>query len=144
MMNQVSFVNFRKSTFAATTIRNSFRSLVRFSYSMQTEFLCICRDTKSNDMVLQCSKCLFWQHAKCVAKYSNQPILNYICPKCWKLEEPVHSMTTFIACPSSIKGQWNNEIRRHISSPNFKVSRRINLNCVSVTDVSHVSVVSFH
>lgn len=137
MTNQVSFVFFLKSTFAATIIRNSRRRflIVRFSYSVETKFQCICRDTKSNGKIVHCPKCLHWQHEKCVAKYSDQPILNYLCPKCWKLEQPVQSSTTFIACPPSIKGQWNMEIRRHISSPSFKVSRRTNRNCVSVTEV---------
>lgn len=82
---------------------------------------CVCSRTKTRKTI-QCQRCLYFQHENCVAKYSLKPIVNYICPECWKLELPIQSSTTFIVSPPSIKMQWNEEIQKHIGNSHFRVS----------------------
>ncbi|KAJ6644542.1 E3 ubiquitin-protein ligase SHPRH, partial [Pseudolycoriella hygida] len=81
---------------------------------------CICIKSKRHNAI-QCKNCLYFQHVSCVAKYSQKPIVNYICPECWKLEPLVDSSTTFIVSPTSIKMQWNEEIVKHIANDNVRV-----------------------
>lgn len=96
------------------------------SPSTKTTLRCICDDTTNDDKkaTIQCSKCSHLQHGKCVNvnKHTKQSITSYMCPDCWKLEEPVSSSTTFIICPPTIRVQWYKEIQKHISCPHFKVS----------------------
>lgn len=82
---------------------------------------CVCSRTQRRKAI-QCQRCLYFQHENCVAKYSLKPIVNYICPECWKLELPIQSSTTFIVSPPSIKMQWNEEIQKHIGNSHFRVS----------------------
>lgn len=84
---------------------------------------CVCSLTQTGNKI-QCSRCLYFQHEKCVTKYSLRPIVNYICPECWKSEAPIQSSTTFIVSPPSIKMQWNEEIQKHIANSSFRVSQR--------------------
>lgn len=89
---------------------------------------CICSNSNTRK-VIQCPSCLHFQHENCVAKYSLKPIVNYICPECWKFEPLIDSSTTFIVSPPSIKMQWHDEIEKHISNSNFRVRTRLHLIC---------------
>ncbi|KAJ6623775.1 hypothetical protein Bhyg_17172 [Pseudolycoriella hygida] len=79
---------------------------------------CICHKSKGHNAI-QCKNCLYFQHVSCVAKYSQKPIVNYICPECWKLEPLVDSSTTSIVSRTSIM-QWNEEIVKHIANDNVR------------------------
>ncbi|KAG4066978.1 hypothetical protein HA402_007726 [Bradysia odoriphaga] len=81
---------------------------------------CVCTNGNTRKTV-QCPRCLYFQHEVCVAKYSVKPIVNYICPECWKLEPLTHSPSTFIVSPPSIKMQWQDEIQKHIADTKFRV-----------------------
>lgn len=85
---------------------------------------CLCAKKSVNDTV-RCRKCFMLQHRFCVSQFdrSNAPDAQYICPTCWQTEEPLMAKTTFIVSPPSIKLQWRDEVIKHISDENFKVSR---------------------
>lgn len=87
------------------------------------DFKCLCT-AKSRNELIQCTKCLCFQHRKCVFKYISGQLLpknKYMCPDCWRFEAPVQSKATFIISPKSIKMQWYSEILKHVNDPSFKV-----------------------
>uniref|UniRef100_A0A182NHY7 RING-type domain-containing protein n=1 Tax=Anopheles dirus TaxID=7168 RepID=A0A182NHY7_9DIPT len=89
----------------------------------EAELKCLCFRTNRKDTIA-CSKCGLLQHRKCVLKQC-QPggtaSRRYICPECWRTEPMVESGATIIVSPASIKHQWESEIRKHVSDPNFRV-----------------------
>lgn len=78
----------------------------------RTRFKCICGDEigRRRKDVVQCCSCRLKQHAKCVGFKRN---LDYICPACWKLQQPVPSRATLIITPPAIFQQWAHEIENH-------------------------------
>ncbi|XP_053664769.1 E3 ubiquitin-protein ligase SHPRH [Anopheles marshallii] len=84
---------------------------------------CFCTSTHRRKTIT-CRKCGRLQHRKCVLKH-HQPKQNipsrYICPECWRTEPLVESGATIIVSPASIKHQWESEIRKHVSDPNFRL-----------------------
>ncbi|XP_050073071.1 E3 ubiquitin-protein ligase SHPRH [Anopheles maculipalpis] len=88
------------------------------------ELRCLCIKTHRKKTIA-CSKCGRLQHRKCVLKH-HQPdrkksTFRYICPECWRTEPLVESGATIIVSPASIKHQWENEIRKHVCDPSFRV-----------------------
>lgn len=83
---------------------------------------CLCTSDVPTELI-QCTKCFWFQHRKCVSKYSPDQFVQtqYICPDCWRYEAPVQSKATFIVSPKSIKMQWQSEIAKHVNDPSFKV-----------------------
>lgn len=88
------------------------------SNSVQVEpaVLCVCGSTEpGSSQLISCEKCHKQQHTICVHYNLNDSLRwPYYCPHCWKDQEPIESKTTLIITPSSISGQWVEEIRRHI------------------------------
>lgn len=84
---------------------------------------CLCPATTVKSLVV-CNGCQLYQHRGCVGQFNNAVTLdsNYYCPYCWKQRVPLQVKTTFIVSPPSIKMQWYDEIIKHISNPDFKVS----------------------
>lgn len=82
----------------------------------EAPILCVCGKTEAGDSPLvECPKCLKQQHSNCVHYNLSDPLRGpYFCPHCWSQQEPVESRATLIITPSSISGQWVEEIRRHI------------------------------
>lgn len=85
---------------------------------------CLC-NTGSLSKLILCTKCEYSQHINCVMKNRIETSLetteNYICPQCWSKEALVDSGATIIVSPYAIGKQWEREISRHISDPNFRV-----------------------
>ncbi|XP_066993133.2 E3 ubiquitin-protein ligase SHPRH [Anabrus simplex] len=88
------------------TIKKSVRILPSSS-----DLECVCGEERSNLPRVQCSICRHWQHSQCVGNPNRG---SYLCPRCWRNEEPVVSGATLIVSPSSISGQWLSEIQKHI------------------------------
>lgn len=93
--------------------------------TIPTQIKCTCVSSSANDALIQCTKCHFHQHIKCVQK--NRPATstetpdNYICPKCWSQQPLVPTRATIIVSPYSISRQWQKEIETHIRDPRFQV-----------------------
>ena len=83
---------------------------------------CICFKTLKTDLIT-CSKCYKIQHKECVYKNNKSFKTNkkYLCPSCWKYENPVNSSATIIITPCSIKYQWQSEVIKHIKKNNFNM-----------------------
>lgn len=81
---------------------------------------CICTSNSTKDIV-QCNKCLLWQHAKCIGHSDEQ---SYLCPSCWQITIDelglFKTKGTFIVTPNTIKLQWLSEIQRH-TNPSLRV-----------------------
>lgn len=76
--------------------------------------------------LIKCTKCQLYQHKRCVQKNrpktSIETTENYLCPKCWTLtDQLIESGATIIVSPSTIRKQWETEIRKHINDPSFKI-----------------------
>lgn len=105
------------------TTKPNIRGGVNKKSNAQLKCTCASGSTKQ---LIQCTKCAFYQHVKCVQKNriesSTETEANYVCPQCW-LREPalVETGATIIVSPYSISRQWQSEIRTHISDPSFKV-----------------------
>lgn len=85
---------------------------------------CLCPATLVKPLVM-CNGCQMYQHRECVGQFNNGSLAsdsNYYCPYCWKQRAPLPVKTTFIVSPPSIKMQWYDEIVKHISNMDFKVS----------------------
>lgn len=82
----------------------------------ETTILCVCGSTEpGNSPLVQCQRCSKQQHSGCVHYNLTDPLRGpYFCPHCWTEQEPIESRTTLIITPSSISGQWVEEIRRHV------------------------------
>ena len=80
-------------------------------------FLCICGKPEEavKGVRMRCSRCSKMQHGACVHYDPEEPLRGeYFCPACWPSKEPIPSGATLIITPSSICGQWVDEIRRHV------------------------------
>ncbi|XP_053674270.1 E3 ubiquitin-protein ligase SHPRH [Anopheles nili] len=87
------------------------------------ELRCLCLSTGRKNTV-ECHKCGLLQHRKCVLKHHTPGQgnkLKYMCPECWRTKPLVESGATIIVSPASIKYQWESEIRKHITDPNFRM-----------------------
>ncbi|XP_308421.5 E3 ubiquitin-protein ligase SHPRH [Anopheles gambiae] len=84
------------------------------------ELRCLCASTLTKKTIA-CRKCGRLQHRKCVLNHFTQPNEQYICPECWRTQPMVKSGATIIVSPASIKHQWESEIRKHVTDPNFRV-----------------------
>lgn len=84
---------------------------------------CLCANKSLNNTVC-CIRCYLYQHRQCVSQrnIADAPDSKYICPTCWQEEPLLPSKTTFIVSPPSIKLQWRDEVLKHVSNANFKVS----------------------
>lgn len=87
------------------------------------ELRCLCSKRMLSNTV-QCSRCFMLQHRACVSQRDTPttPDAQYKCPTCWQTEPPLEAKTTFIVSPTSIKLQWRDEVIKHVSDENFKVS----------------------
>lgn len=82
---------------------------------------CICSET-GEDGIMKCKSCSRWLHKKCIGALKWNGVQPVYCPQCWLKQTPVQSRATLIVSPTSISGQWLNEVKRHISKDaNFKV-----------------------
>lgn len=102
----------------------SFDDLSKYIFEHDLDYLrCLCAKRSLVDTV-RCTRCYMLQHRLCVSQLnaSAAPDTRYICPTCWKNEEPLKAKTTIIVSPPSIKLQWRDEVINHISDTNFKVS----------------------
>lgn len=90
---------------------------------LKADVKCLCPHTKTADTV-SCTKCFKLQHRKCVDQTDSQitPDVSYICPACWKNEQPLPVKTTFIVSPQSIKTQWKIETDNRVQSGKISVS----------------------
>lgn len=101
-----------------------FDDLTQYEYDdYYDELRCLCSKQSMRDTV-KCTRCYLLQHRECVSQRDKPttPDAHYICPTCWQKEEPLKAKTTFIVSPPSIKLQWRDEVFKHISDTNFKVS----------------------
>lgn len=101
-----------------------FIDLTKYEFEYDPQFLrCLCAKKELTDTV-RCTRCCMLQHRICVSQRDKPttPDAQYICPTCWQKEEPLKAKTTFIVSPPSIKLQWRDEVIKHISDENFKVS----------------------
>lgn len=88
----------------------------------EAAILCVCGKTEpGTSPLVECEKCQKHQHSTCVHYDLTDPFRGpYYCPQCWAEQEPLESKTTLIITPSSISGQWVEEIGRHIRD-RFKI-----------------------
>lgn len=101
-----------------------FIDLSQYEFEDHPDFLrCLCAKKSLTDTV-RCTRCYYLQHRSCVSQRDRptSPDIQYICPTCWQKEEPLNAKTTFIVSPPSIKLQWRDEVIKHVSDENFKVS----------------------
>lgn len=106
-------------------LNKQFIDLTQYIFDDDPEHLrCLCAKKSLTDTV-RCTRCYRLQHRTCVSQRDKltTPDAQYICPTCWQKEEPLKAKTTFIVSPPSIKLQWRDEVIKHISDENFKVSR---------------------
>lgn len=106
-----------------------FIDLTQYEFEDDPDFLrCLCAKKTVVDTV-RCTRCYHIQHRSCVSQRDKleAPDTQYICPTCWQKEEPLKAKTTFIVSPPSIKLQWRDEVIKHISDANFKVSISLSL-----------------
>lgn len=94
-----------------------------YKFYNQPILRCLCANKHLCNTV-RCIRCYMYQHRKCVSQNdtANAPDIKYICPTCWQDEPLLQSKTTFIVSPPSIKLQWRDEVLKHVSNDNFKVS----------------------
>ncbi|XP_034237613.1 E3 ubiquitin-protein ligase SHPRH isoform X2 [Thrips palmi] len=84
---------------------------------------CICTENQESQLtVTKCEDCSRLMHKECIGAtkwIGSQPVY---CPQCWLKKTPVKSRATLIVSPTSISGQWLQEVKKHISvKENFKV-----------------------
>lgn len=94
-----------------------------YKFYNQPILRCLCAN-KAHTNTVRCIRCYMYQHRACVSQRDtiNAPDVKYICPTCWQDEPAYESKTTFIVSPPSIKLQWRDEVLKHVSNDNFKVS----------------------
>ncbi|KAK3927321.1 E3 ubiquitin-protein ligase SHPRH [Frankliniella fusca] len=101
----------------------SFRESLESSQNSSRNIIvqCICSET-DEDGIMKCKSCSRWLHSKCIGALKWNAAQTVHCPQCWLKQTPVKSRATLIVSPTSISGQWLNEVKRHISKDsNFKV-----------------------
>lgn len=89
--------------------------------------VCFCT-SQSNKKLITCIKCALSQHRKCVLTHcemTDDTEKDYICPSCWQFEDVSVSGATLIVTPPSIKKQWMDEVKKHITDNGLKVSATI-------------------
>jgi hypothetical protein len=90
------------------------------SLKPDSHFRCVCgqNDVCSTNSV-QCENCLYWLHTKCIESFDKD--LPYFCLSCrTHVRSPLESDCTLIISPSSISGQWKDEVLKHVNVPDFK------------------------
>lgn len=94
-----------------------------YMFYYQPILRCLCAN-KTLSNTVRCIRCYLYQHRMCVSQRDipDAPDSKYICPTCWQEEPLLQSKTTFIVSPPSIKLQWRDEVLKHVSNENFKVS----------------------
>lgn len=99
------------------------RNAEAYKFFYQPILRCLCAN-KTLSNTVRCKRCYLYQHRMCVSQrdIADAPDNKYICPTCWQDEPLLKSKTTFIVSPPSIKLQWRDEVLKHVSNENFKVS----------------------